>query len=234
MPKYTALIFIPVFVALSVSATGAATDSRTAGICDRAARQAALSEGVPLDVLRAITRVETGRHRDGQVMPWPWAINLEGKGFWFNSEVEAKSFVFKVFKAGARSFDVGCFQINYRWHGHRFRSIDAMFDPAENATQAARFLKELHDELGTWSAAAGAYHSRTQSLAAKYSKRFEDALAQLGDTQLLQDENTPTAPFHTAAIPLISPAAPQRSQQAKALGSLVPVSANTGPFIALN
>lgn len=106
-------------------------------------------------MLRAISRVETGRRLDGRLQPWPWTINVGGQGYWFKSEVEAKAYAFKIFKSGTRSFDVGCFQINYRWHGKAFRSIDAMFDPDENATYAARFLNELHAELGSWPAAAG-------------------------------------------------------------------------------
>ncbi|WP_171097850.1 transglycosylase SLT domain-containing protein [Ruegeria sp. HKCCD7255] len=151
-----------------------------ASICDQAARHAAQAERVPLDILRAITRVETGRAKDGQLIPWPWAVNVEGQGYWFGSEAEAKAYVFKIFKSGTRSFDVGCFQINYRWHGNAFRSIDAMFDPHENAEYAARFLKQLYAELGSWPAAAGAYHSRTPDLAQAYTSRFQTVLAQLG------------------------------------------------------
>ncbi|MEZ5684477.1 MAG: transglycosylase SLT domain-containing protein [Paracoccaceae bacterium] len=98
---------------------------------------------------------------------------MEGKGFWFDSLDEARSFVFKEYKRGARSFDVGCFQINYKWHGHAFTSIEAMFDPLENGLYAAKFLKELYLETGSWKAAAGAYHSRTKKYADRYSARFE-------------------------------------------------------------
>lgn len=207
-------------------------DARVAGICDAAARRAAQSQGVPLDVLRAIARVETGRLRDGRLEPWPWTINVEGQGYWFTSEVEAKSYVFNIFKAGKRSFDIGCFQINYRWHGKAFRSIDAMFDPDENATYAARFLTELYAELGSWPAAVGAYHSRTPSLANAYSGRFQTVLAQL-------DQSPPTAPgrvtrdpFTTAATPLIPVNLPQPG--GGALGSLVPPSGTATAFISFN
>lgn len=98
---------------------------------------------------------------------------MEGKGFWFDTLDEARSYVFKEFKRGARSFDVGCFQINYKWHGHAFPSIEAMFDPVENGLYAAKFLKELYQETGSWTAAAGAYHSRTKKYAEPYSARFE-------------------------------------------------------------
>lgn len=207
----------------------AMSDARIASVCDHAAQRAARSEGVPLDVMRAITRVETGRTVDGALQPWPWTINVEGKGTWFTSEFEAKSYVFNIFKAGKRSFDVGCFQINYRWHGKAFRSIDAMFDPNENATYAARFLKELYSELGSWPAAAGAYHSRTPTLANAYMERFKSILAQL-------DHKAPTAlasrdPFTGAAGPLIPLQMPANNG---AMGSLVPVTGASTAFISFN
>ncbi|WP_254429580.1 lytic transglycosylase domain-containing protein [Ruegeria atlantica] len=207
-------------------------DARGAGICDAAARRAAQSQGVPLDVLRAIARVETGRLRDGQLEPWPWTINVEGQGYWFTSEFEAKSYVFDIFKAGKRSFDIGCFQINYRWHGKAFRSIDAMFDPDENATYAARFLNELYAELGSWPAAVGAYHSRTPSLANAYSGRFQTVLAQLDQSLPTAPERAARDPFTTAATPLIPVNLPQPG--GGALGSLVPPSGTATAIISFN
>ncbi|NOD65488.1 transglycosylase SLT domain-containing protein [Ruegeria sp. HKCCD6109] len=207
-------------------------NAHTGDLCDQAARRAALSEGVPLDVLRAISRVETGRTLDGQFLPWPWTINVEGKGYWFPSESEAKTYVFKIFKAGARSFDVGCFQINYRWHGKGFRSLDAMFDPVENATYAARFLKDLYAELGSWPAAAGAYHSRTDSLAKAYTKRFQTVLHRLDGTTQPQVAAVPSDPFTRVGIPLIP--SQKTAHETGALGSLVPAARSATAFIAFN
>ena len=62
-------------------------------------------------------------------------------------------------------------QINYRWHGHAFPSLEAMFDPEWTATYAAQFLRTLYEERGDWSAAAGAYHSLTPELAPDVSRR---------------------------------------------------------------
>lgn len=211
----------------------AAVDARTAEICDAAARRAAVAEDVPLDILRAITRVETGRQVGGQIAPWPWAVNLEGKGYWFATETEAKAYVYKVFKAGARSFDVGCFQVNYRWHGRAFRSIDAMFDPDENAAYAARFLRQLHAELGSWPEAAGAYHSRTQALATSYRQRFESTLAELRDDPPLRVATAPRNLMAAPGQPLF--ARPQASSvQRGSLGSLVPMGGNQTAFISFN
>ncbi|MEM7508243.1 MAG: lytic transglycosylase domain-containing protein [Pseudomonadota bacterium] len=149
-------------------------------ICDSSARVAGEARGVPVDVLRALTRTETGRRIGGNLSPWPWTVNMEGAGFWFETREEALDFVMKHHARGARSFDVGCFQINYRWHGEAFESIAAMFDPAANAAYAAKFLSDLHGESGKWSTAAGHYHSRTPELAKKYRGRFATILAGLG------------------------------------------------------
>ncbi len=222
MPIQNLLIAALMFLA---QAADAAT---TAALCDRAAQRAALAEGVPLDVLKAIARVETGRTLDGVLEPWPWTVNREGQGYWFASEIEAKSYVFEIFKSGVRSFDVGCFQINYRWHGKAFRSIDAMFDPDENATYAARFLAQLYAELGSWPAAAGAYHSRTQHLAASYSDRFQTVLAQLDGSGTAHERD----PFTASASPLIPLNAHPVGQNA--LGSLVPETSTATAFIAFN
>ncbi|GEM_PF-459693 len=151
--------------------TSAATDP--AAICDRAAAEAARRTGVPMSVLKAISLTETGRKRAGTFRPWPWTVNMEGKGLWFDSAEAALAYADKEHGRGARSFDVGCFQINYKWHGKAFASIEEMFDPARNALYAARFLNQLHAETGSWGAAAGAYHSRTPEFAQRYQARFE-------------------------------------------------------------
>ena len=130
-------------------------------------------------MLQAVTRVETGRQKNGSIEPWPWAVNVAGKGFWFDNEDAALAFAFKQYKKGARNFDVGCFQINYRWHGDAFASIEDMFDPEANALYAAQFLAELHREFGEWEGAAGAYHSRTKKFADRYKSRFRQIRADL-------------------------------------------------------
>jgi len=140
--------------------------------CDHVAQQVAIESGVPVSVLQAITRTETGRRRNGQTQPWPWTVNMEGAGRWFDTPAQALQYVTEHFQRGARSFDVGCFQINYRWHGQHFSSVEEMFNPLENARYAARYLAELYSEKGNWDDAAGAYHSRTPRYANRYKARF--------------------------------------------------------------
>lgn len=149
--------------------TGIATpESR----CDMAAERAARHHGIPRDVLMAITRAETGRTRNGVLTPWPWAVNLNGKGHWFADRDSARAFVQSALDQGHRNIDVGCFQLNYRWHGQAFASVEQMFDPDHNASYAAGFLGSLRAEFPDWVDAAGAYHSRNEPHAGRYRERF--------------------------------------------------------------
>jgi len=156
-------------------------------ICEGAAARAARNHQIPVDVLRAITLTETGRNREGSLQPWPWTINLEGTGHWFDTRAEAEAFAQQALSEGRRSFDVGCFQLNWRWHGDAFDSITAMFDPAANADYAATYLKGHFETLGSWSLAAGRYHSGTPEFATRYAARFDGILADL-PTEMAQAE----------------------------------------------
>jgi hypothetical protein len=188
-----------------------AVDAQEA-LCDQAAKHAARQTGVPAEVLYALTRTETGRARKGRLQPWPWTVNIQGKGYWFATKSEALTFATLHFDSGARSFDVGCFQVNFRWHGEAFNSIADMFDPKMNAMYAAGFLSELKQVSQGWEDAAGAYHSRTPELKAKYQARFEDIFASVQGQEI-----TPpmSRPLSGNRYPLL-----KRNQSPSRLGSL--------------
>ncbi len=207
-------------------------------ICDAAAKTVSRESGVPVSVLQAITRTETGHKRGGKIRPWPWTVNMEGTGKWFDNEDEARAYVFRHFKRGARSFDVGCFQINYKWHHKNFSSIEEMFEPMANARYAAKFLRELYQETGSWTNAAGAYHSRTPKYANKYKARFEKFRAAMTNTPPDVGEFQPRETRVDPAPVAIADASPVRRQKPRGpnnfpllqsaatggLGSLVPIS----------
>lgn len=144
-----------------------------AEVCEWAALRAAEEEGVPADILGALTLTETGRRLDGVVRPWAWSANSEGEGTWFDDPSSAIAFARDRLAQGRTNLDIGCFQLNYRWHGENFSSLEAMFDPLGNARYAARFLRNLYAETGSWRAAAGAFHSRTPVHANRYLARFD-------------------------------------------------------------
>jgi len=171
-----ALALAITWVAAALAFGPAVAESRHSGAdaCDIAARYAAGMTGVPLGVLKALSRTETGRKIDGQFRPWAWTVNMEGKGRWFPDRKSALTFAKKNYDRGARSFDVGCFQINFKWHGRNFSTLNQMFEPRINALYAARFLQKLYQNKHDWAAAAGAYHSKTPRYAKRYMRRFAD------------------------------------------------------------
>jgi hypothetical protein len=138
-------------------------------LCRDAAAKAATETGVPYEVLIAIATVETGR--DDQ--PWPWTVNFGGEGHWYDSAADAARSVDQALRDGATNIDLGCFQLNYRWHASAFSSVDDMLDPARNATYAAEYLSQHYANTGDWALAAAAYHSGTPEYARAYQTKFE-------------------------------------------------------------
>jgi soluble lytic murein transglycosylase-like protein len=128
--------------------------------------------GIPRHLLLAIGRAETGRRHPatGRIEPWPWAVNVEGVGYYLASREEAVAFVVAARRAG-RSIDIGCLQVNLSHHPQAFADLAEGFDPVANARYAARFLRALHDRLGGWLPAIGAYHSATEGRAEPYRAR---------------------------------------------------------------
>ncbi len=159
--------------------SGTSVGAAGGGICDQAASNASRETGVPLEILMAVTRAETGRSVNKTLQPWPWTTNDAGKGRWFETRELAQAHIRRQHSMGLKNFDIGCFQINFRWHGTEFSSIEEMLEPEANALYAARFLAELQQEKGNWEDAVAAYHSRTPEHADRYRKRFTRILSRL-------------------------------------------------------
>nr|WP_294517555.1 lytic transglycosylase domain-containing protein [uncultured Rhodopila sp.] len=139
-------------------------------VCRRAAVAAEQEQGLPSGLLLAIGQQESGRWNaaSGAVEPWPYAANAAGEGRLLSSRAEAIFYVTDRLRSGIQSIDVGCFQINLHHHPTAFSSLEEAFDPEANARYAARFLKALYTETGSWEAAIGRYHSATPGLGDSY------------------------------------------------------------------
>lgn len=139
--------------------------------CETAIAAAQRADALPGGLLPAIAQVESGRFDpvSGRTRPWPWTIDANGDGRMFDTKAQAIAAVRDLQARGVRSIDVGCLQINLMHHPYAFASLEDAFDPATNAAYAARFLRTLFAESGSWPVATAAYHSRTPALGADYA-----------------------------------------------------------------
>lgn len=148
-------------------------DRQTTGAqCIAAILEAEQKYDIPGHLLLAIGIQEAGRNGPAGLAVWPWTVNANGEGAFFKTREDAQDWVRQKQSEGINSIDVGCMQINLRWHGHQFPSQDAAFDPKLNADYAARFLLGLYNETGAWDKAAGRYHSATEV----HQRRYLDSL----------------------------------------------------------
>lgn len=149
-----------------------------AQLCRAAIAMAERRAAIPNQLLSAIGRVESGRRdsASGVFGPWPWTVNAEGEGFFFDSKAQAIAAVQKMRSRGVQSIDVGCMQINLMHHPNAFASLEAAFDPASNAAYAASFLRQLQSQAGSWPQATAMYHSSNPELGTAYQRKVMAAL----------------------------------------------------------
>ena len=150
----------------------AAKSAKPSTACIDAAAKAEARHGIPKKLLQAIALVETGRTEGDDFVAWPWTTNIDANGRYFTSKNEVTQFVRDRLYAGETSIDIGCFQINTKWHGENFETIEGMLDPHAGAEYAARFLVDLKNEFGDWQTAATKYHSRTPTFSKRYGKKL--------------------------------------------------------------
>jgi hypothetical protein len=138
--------------------------------CESAIATVEYAARLPARLLTAIGLTESGRLDPAKrrLRPWPWTINAEGEGRFFETRQQAVSAVRTLQARGVRSIDVGCLQVNLMHHPHAFATLEDAFDPRSNATYAARFLISLYAEGNAWGHAIAAYHSDTPALGDAY------------------------------------------------------------------
>jgi hypothetical protein len=155
--------------------------------CREAIRQAERGLAMPTQLMAAIARVESGRaDARGVVHPWPWTINAEGVGGYYETKAAAIAAVRALQARGVKSIDVGCMQVNLMFHPDAFASLEQAFDPVANARYAAAFLTRLYAQTHDWARATANYHSATPDLGDSYQRKvaavLPEEMKRLGDS----------------------------------------------------
>ncbi|HMN70970.1 MAG TPA: transglycosylase SLT domain-containing protein [Rhodoblastus sp.] len=136
--------------------SGARADGRDHNnVCERELIVASNRHGVPLGVLYAVGLVESGKDRSLH----PFAVDVGGVAHYPASKAQALATVDQAQKSGATPIDIGCMQINLRFHRDRFTSLEEMFDPSKNVRYGAAYLAALHARTGNWTEAVARYHA---------------------------------------------------------------------------
>ena len=131
--------------------------------CKAIARAAEERHGLPDGILQSISTVEASRiQSDGSYRAWPWTLNDNGKGLFFDDPEQVLDYLDTHMTNPDTSIDIGCMQINTKWHGASFETLDEMLDPASNIAYAAGFLTDLYYAHGSWNDALRPYHSSDQ------------------------------------------------------------------------
>ncbi len=197
------LIFRYFFCSLIVGSLCIATlaEGSDADLCDQSIEQVSISSLVPREIIYKIARLESGRRLDGHHVSWPWSLNNNGKGYFFKDSTTALAMLAELRAQGKTNIDVGCMQLNIRWHAKFFNSLEQMMNPLDNVRYAARYLEKLYKETGSWEKAVKFYHSRNSKFNTIYYTKFQKMkppstsrmLASLQSTQAtspLQKPNT--------------------------------------------
>ncbi len=180
------------------AANAVATDSLIEGakLCTKYISRYERQYGIPTHLLAAISTTESGRYHKGLKIsiPWPWTINVEGKGYYFDTKQEAIAAVKQHRARGAKSIDVGCMQVNLVHHADAFTSLDKAFEPEHNVQYAASFLRNLYQDGKSWKKAAADYHSKTPSRGGKYVGNVYNSWYQIIEKLRLAKSQSPSSP----------------------------------------
>ncbi|MGB3623512.1 lytic transglycosylase domain-containing protein [Ketobacter sp. MCCC 1A13808] len=102
------------------------------------------------DATAALSDIRSGANLLGIEAPHQWEIRL----------------------LDTRSVDIGLMQINWKFHGRHFDSLDELFEPRANINYAARYLGSLIKRHGDVENAVAHYHSNTEKFQDIYLKGF--------------------------------------------------------------
>lgn len=137
---------------------------------------------VPADILYALAVKEVNtKMSDKTVAPWPFTLNVNSIGYRYATYDEMMLAVNRFLLNGTNSIDIGLFQVNWRWNGHRAESIHSLGLPFENGKIAAQILKEHYQKYGDWAVAAGRYHNpaNRHGRADNYEQEYRDILSKI-------------------------------------------------------
>ena len=161
---YNMIVFKSFFIFISfflfiIKDTYAATPKKNKS-CEKVIETIEDLTDIPKNLLLSIGKSESGRIlKNNKHVIWPWTVNHAGKSLFFDTKKQMKKYVLENVEKKDFNLDVGCMQINLKWHKNNFKKISDMFAVEPNVSYAASFLLQLKNKHGSWDKAIKHYHS---------------------------------------------------------------------------
>ena len=137
--------------------------------------------GIPVEVFFSIALQESGKSGVDKFLPWPWTLNIDEKGFYFDTREEAEIALLTAMELAKQQgkigrVAVGIGQIYMPSHLNQFTSPLQALDPTHNLHYAAQLLAQHYlnttkEGAPDWWIAVGRYHSPSnKKLANNYQR----------------------------------------------------------------
>jgi len=157
-------------------------------LCENTIESVELQTDIPKGLLLGIGKAEAIRKINNKYIIWPWTINHAGKSLFFDNKEQMKNYVFKNLKRKDFNIDVGCMQINIKWHKNNFKKISDMFEVNPNISYAASFIKQLKNKHGSWDKAIKHYHSSDPKKNNPYLIKVKSFWKKVENTKIIKVE----------------------------------------------
>jgi len=130
---------------------------------------------VPRDIVLRVVTHESKSTYQGRIQPWPWTLNIDGKGYYFSNYHKALLAAIKAHRNGAEKLGIGFGQIEWKYHKDRFdKNIAAALHPRRNIKVVCEILVEAWSSkrVKTWEDAIAYYHRPVlDNIARKYAEK---------------------------------------------------------------
>lgn len=143
-------------LAWAMPAAAQTADFGASADCPTLISQAEARRNIPRGLLMAIAMTESG----DKGRPSPFAMNIAGRSYFASSGQEMANIISANWQRGVTSIDVGCMQINLKYHGAKFSRLTDLLNSPTNIEYGAGYLVSLAVESGSWKDAVMSYHNK--------------------------------------------------------------------------
>lgn len=172
MRRFVIIFFgLAVFVSNLSQVQSSNIQSKSKESCKDCIKKHEKQKGIEPGLLEAIVQIESKFN--------PYAVNACGRAYNFESAAEAAKFVQDKQNQGYENISVGVAQLHVPSHRSKFPNVKAMCELDDNLDKAAKLLKRLKQQTGSWERAVKRYHSADPDASERYRGKVFGAWAKI-------------------------------------------------------